>query len=232
MFTGIIEETGTVESIRRNGINSDLVIRADKVLEGTKIGDSIAVNGICLTVTKLGDRTFTADVMNETLQRSSLSQIRTGNKVNLERAMLNNGRFGGHIVSGHVDGTGTIRQIKKDGIAVWYTVETKPEILRYIVEKGSITIDGISLTVAKLGNNDFSVSIIPHTAKETTLSEKKIGDKVNLENDIVGKYIEKFMTSKPMNTENGITDNKDEKRGSEENRKRENERWKNLCLMQ
>ena len=217
MFTGIIEEIGTVESVRRSGVSSDLVICAEKVLEGTKIGDSIAVNGICLTVTKLGNRTFTADVMNETLKRSSLSAIRTGAKVNLERAMLNNGRFGGHIVSGHVDGTGTIMQIKKDGIAFWYTVETKPEILHYIVEKGSIAIDGISLTVAKVGVSDFSVSIIPHTAKETILSEKKIGDRVNLENDIVGKYVERFMTGKYS---------------SDEERRRENDRWKSLCLTQ
>lgn len=244
MFTGIIEEIGTVESIRRNGVNSDLVIRAKKVLEGTTIGDSIAVNGICLTVTKLGDRTFTADVMNETLQRSSLSGIRVGNKVNLERAMLNNGRFGGHIVSGHVDGTGIIKQIKRDGIAVWYTVETKSEILRYIVEKGSIAIDGISLTVAKVGKSDFSVSIIPHTAKETILSERKIGDKVNLENDIVGKYIERFVNVMPSGNKKGIID-AGEATGirnsyaetqkiwdGEATRKRENEQWKNLCLTQ
>ena len=217
MFTGIIEEIGTVESVRRSGVSSDLVICAEKVLEGTKIGDSIAVNGICLTVTKLGNRTFTADVMNETLKRSSLSTIHAGAKVNLERAMLNNGRFGGHIVSGHVDGTGTIMQIKKDGIAFWYTVETKPEILHHIVEKGSIAIDGISLTVAKVGVSDFSVSIIPHTAKETILSEKKIGDRVNLENDIIGKYVERFMTGKYS---------------SDVERRRENDRWKSLCLTQ
>lgn len=249
MFTGIIEEKGTVESIRKNGVNSDLVIRADKVLEGTKIGDSIAVNGICLTVTKLGSRTFTADVMNETLQRSSLSGIRAGAKVNLERAMLNNGRFGGHIVSGHVDGTGTIRQIKQDGIAVWYTVETKPEILHYIVEKGSVAIDGISLTVAKVGKSDFSVSIIPHTAKETILSEKKIGDMVNLENDIVGKYVERFLTGKQGQSESkaygeatmqgktGRAEMSDVLRAGndvsrDEERRRENDRWKNLCLTQ
>lgn len=254
MFTGIIEEIGTVESVRRNGVNSDLIICADKVLKGTKIGDSIAVNGICLTVTKLGNRTFTADVMNETLKRSSLSGIHAGAKVNLERAMLNNGRFGGHIVSGHVDGTGTIRQIKKDGIAVWYTVETKPEILYYIVEKGSIAIDGISLTVAKVGVSDFSVSIIPHTAKETILSEKKIGDKVNLENDIVGKYVERFMRGKQGSSDNkrdsgrGVQDSKRDlgidrvvesfgtagagKYSSDEERRRENDRWKSLCLTQ
>ena len=196
MFTGIIEEVGTVESVRRNGINSDLVICAKKVLEGTKIGDSIAVNGICLTVTKLGNRTFTADVMNETLKRSSLSGIHAGAKVNLERAMAANGRFGGHIVSGHIDGTGIIREIRDDDNAVWYTVEAPPEILRYVVEKGSIAIDGISLTVAKLTATDFSVSIIPHTGEETTLLSRKPGEIVNLENDVVGKYVERLLSFK------------------------------------
>lgn len=234
MFTGIIEEIGTVESIRRNGINSDLVIKAKKVLEGTKIGDSIAVNGICLTVTKLGKQTFTADVMPETLQRSSLCGIRAGSKVNLERAMLNDGRFGGHIVSGHVDGMGTIRQIQKDGIAVWYTVETKPEILRYIVEKGSVAIDGISLTVTRVRENSFDVSTIPHTVKETILSEKKIGDKVNLENDIVGKYVERLMTSMPVQNTSEINEKarKNSESNREEERRKENDRWKSLCLIQ
>lgn len=230
MFTGIIEEIGTVERIQRNGIKSDMVIRGQKVLEGTKCGDSIAVNGICLTVTKLDKQTFTADVMNETLSRSSLSGIRVGSKVNLERAMINNGRFGGHIVSGHVDGTGIIQEIKQDGIAVWYKIQTKPEIRHYIVEKGSIAIDGISLTVAKVGACDFSVSVIPHTAKETILSDKKVGDVVNLENDIVGKYVERFVTG--MSAERAGEMNKNIKEEAETARRRENERWKNLCLTQ
>lgn len=242
MFTGIIEEVGTVERITQTGVRSDLVIRAKKVLEETRIGDSIAVNGICLTVTKLGAGTFTADVMNETLKRSSLSGIQAGNKVNLERAMKNDGRFGGHIVSGHVDGTGSIVKIRKDGIAVWYTVETKPEILHYIVEKGSITIDGISLTVAQVTEKNFSVSIIPHTAKETILSDKKEGDVVNLENDIVGKYVERFMTdvSYPTrisadrsNLSRGKSSYADRNLQTENiNResKEEREKWKNLCL--
>lgn len=219
MFTGIIEEIGTIEHIRRTGSNSDLVIRAKKVLEETKIGDSIAVNGICLTVTNLGNGTFTADVMNETLSRSSLADSRAGTKVNLERAMPNNGRFGGHIVSGHVDGIGVVKQIKKDGIAVWYTIETEPEILHYIVEKGSIAIDGISLTVAYVDDTVFSVSVIPHTAKETILSGKKVGDLVNLENDIVGKYVEHFMTNVSYSVEN-------EKIAA----RKEKEKWRNLCM--
>ncbi|MCM1506301.1 MAG: riboflavin synthase [Ruminococcus flavefaciens] len=192
MFTGIIEEVGTVKEIRHSGDSSFIKIQAEKIFEDMHIGDSIAVNGLCLTVTEFGNNIFRADVMNETLNRSSLGSLKQGSPVNLERAMSANGRFGGHIVSGHIDGTGIISDIKNDGIAIWYTVSTKPEIMQYIVEKGSIAIDGISLTVAKVTESSFSVSIIPHTAGNTILSYKKIGDTVNLENDIIGKYIEKF----------------------------------------
>ena len=193
MFTGIIEEVGTVKAVQHSGSNSFIRIEAKKVLEDVHLGDSIAVNGVCLTVTHFDSTTFQADVMNETLSRSSLGSLRNGSPVNLERAMAAGGRFGGHIVSGHIDGTGTVSDIRNDGIAVWYTVSAKPEILRYIVEKGSIAIDGISLTVAKVTDNSFSVSIIPHTASVTILGTKKTGDIVNLENDIVGKYVEKLM---------------------------------------
>ncbi len=194
MFTGIIEEVGTVKEVCRNGNNSFIRIQAKKVLSDVNIGDSIAVNGVCLTVTKLDSSIFQADVMNETLSRSSLESLRTGSPVNLERAMSANGRFGGHIVLGHIDGTGTIINIKNDGIAVWYTVKTSDSIMRYIVEKGSIAIDGISLTVVEVSKDNFSVSIIPHTAGQTILSAKKIGDIVNLENDIIGKYVEKLIS--------------------------------------
>jgi riboflavin synthase len=163
------------------------------VLEGTKIGDSIAVNGICLTVTGLTSDGFTADVMSETMKRTSLSMLGRGDRVNLERAMAADGRFGGHIVSGHIDGTGTIREYKKDGNAEWVTVDASPDILRYIVEKGSIAIDGISLTVAEVDKSSFRVSIIPHTAGETTLLTKHTGDPVNLETDIIGKYVGKLL---------------------------------------
>ncbi len=193
MFTGIIEEIGTVKSIQRNGSNSFIVIEAKKVLEDVHLGDSIAVNGVCLTVTKADDSIFQADVMNETLDRSSLGELRQGSKVNLERAMAANGRFGGHIVSGHIDGTGTITDIVNDGIAVWYTISANADIMRYIVGKGSIAIDGISLTVAKVTDKNFSVSVIPHTAEMTILSTKSKGQTVNLENDIIGKYVEKLM---------------------------------------
>ncbi len=193
MFTGIVEEIGTVCEVKRNGNNSYIRIIAEKVLSDVHIGDSIAVNGVCLTVTRHDGNIFQADVMNETLNRSSLGSLRNGSKVNLERAMSAQGRFGGHIVSGHIDGTGKITDIKNDGIAIWYTISAKPEIMRYIVEKGSVAIDGISLTVARVTENNFSVSIIPHTAEQTILSLKKIGDIVNLENDIIAKYVEKLI---------------------------------------
>lgn len=199
MFTGIIEEVGTVEEIRHNGNSSFIRVRAEKIFSDMHTGDSIAVNGVCLTVTEFNNNIFRADVMNETLKRSSLGNLKTGSPVNLERAMSSGGRFGGHIVSGHIDGTGVISGIKNDGIAVWYTISTQPEIMRYIIEKGSIAIDGISLTVAKVTDNNFSVSIIPHTADQTILSYKKNGDIVNLENDIVGKYIEKFTRPEKSN---------------------------------
>ena len=193
MFTGIIEEVGTVKAVQHSGSNSFIRIEAKKVLEDVHLGDSIAVNGVCLTVTHFDSTTFQADVMNETLSRSSLGSLRNGSPVNLERAMAAGGRFGGHIVSGHIDGTGIISEIRNDGIAVWYTISAKSEILRYIVEKGSIAIDGISLTVAKLTDSSFSVSVIPHTSDVTILGTKETGDIVNLENDIIGKYIEKLM---------------------------------------
>ncbi len=201
MFTGLIEETGKVSSLRRGGNSSFIRIQAEKVLEGTVTGDSIAVNGVCLTVTEMGSGWFQADVMNETLARSSLGSLKPGDPVNLERAMAAGGRFGGHIVSGHIDGTGTVTDIKNDGIAVWYTITADPRILRYIVEKGSVALDGISLTVAKVTAESFSVSVIPHTAEVTTLSKRKTGDKINIENDIIGKYVEKLM--KPAESSSG-----------------------------
>lgn len=194
MFTGIIEEIGTIKSINSNGISSQLCISANTILEDTKIGDSIAVNGVCLTVTSIKSNLFTADVMAETLRRSNLGSLIPQSKVNLERAMPANGRFGGHIVSGHIDGTGTIVETKPEGNAVWIKINCSSNLLKYIIHKGSITIDGISLTVAKVTDSDFSVSIIPHTAANTTLLQKKSGDIVNLENDVVGKYIEKLLS--------------------------------------
>ena len=196
IFTGIIEELGVVKSIAINGTSGCITIKAQKVLEGTKLGDSIAVNGTCLTVTSINSDGFSADVMAETVRRTSLSQVGKGDMVNLERAMVLNGRFGGHIVSGHIDGTGTITKYTKEENAIWVTIKAPEEILDLIVKKGSICIDGISLTVATVSDRDFQVSIIPHTAKETTLIYKKVGSLVNLENDIVGKYIKKLMENK------------------------------------
>jgi riboflavin synthase len=205
MFTGIIEETGIVKTVNRSGASSFIEIQAKKVLEDVSIGDSIAVNGVCLTVTHSDGGVFRADVMNETLSRSSLGSLTSGSPVNLERAMAANGRFGGHIVSGHIDGTGTVSDIRNDGIAVWYTIAAPPGLLRYIVEKGSIAVDGISLTVARVTDTSFSVSVIPHTAAQTILGTKKKGDTVNLENDIIGKYVEKLMKPADTAPQSGIT---------------------------
>jgi len=193
MFTGIIEEIGSVASIQPSAKSSVLTIQGTTIFEDLHIGDSVAVNGVCLTVSSQTKSTFTADVMHETLKRSSLGVLKRGSSVNLERAMAVNSRFGGHLVSGHIDGTGTINEIKKDANAVWYTIKASKQLLKYIVEKGSIAIDGISLTVAAVTEHHFCVSVIPHTASATILSKKHVGDMVNLENDIIGKYIEKLM---------------------------------------
>ena len=205
MFTGLIEEVGTVARLEGSARGAKLTIRCKTVLENTRTGDSIATNGVCLTVTGRTGDTFTADVMAESLRRSGLGTLRTGDRVNLERAMPADGRFGGHIVSGHIDGTGTVRELAPEGDnAVWVTVAAAPALLRYIVEKGSIAIDGISLTVAFVDDQCFKVSIIPHTGAETTLLHRKPGDTVNLECDIIAKYIEKLM--KPAETpKSGIT---------------------------
>ena len=197
MFTGIVEEVGTIRNIKRGQHSAVLTIQAKTVLEETRIGDSIAVNGICLTVTRLFPDGFSADVMHETLNRSSLAGLTAGSVVNLERAMPANGRFGGHIVAGHVDGVGHIANIRRDDTAVWYTVHAGPEILRYVVEKGSIAIDGISLTVARVETDRFAVSVIPHTAAVTLLGQRRTGDRVNLESDLVGKYVERLLRPAP-----------------------------------
>ena len=192
MFTGIIEETGKIVSVNKGAKSSILKIMGNNIFSDLKIGDSVAVNGVCLTARKIEGNIFAADVMSESLSRSSLGELITGDKVNLERAMSSDGRFGGHIVSGHIDGTGRILSIKEDDNAVWYKIKAAGKLMKYIVEKGSITIDGISLTVVSLDKESFMVSVIPHTRSFTTLGEKKVGDIVNLENDIIGKYVEKF----------------------------------------
>lgn len=193
MFTGIIEECGTINEISFKNSSGKIKIQAKYVLQKTKPGDSIAVNGVCLTVTSIDDNSFTADIMAETFRRSNLGNQKKGNFVNLERAMPADGRFGGHIVSGHIDGTGVISEQKNEGNAGWVYITTSESILSLIVEKGSIAIDGISLTVAKVNNENFAVSIIPHTGEKTTLLQRKKGDVVNLENDIIGKYVQKLI---------------------------------------
>ena len=198
MFTGIVEEKGSVRYMQLTGESGVLAVRAKKVLERTKIGDSIAVNGVCLTVTSLQPDGFTADVMAETSRRSSLGSCKVGSQVNLERAMAADGRFGGHIVAGHVDGTGCILRIEKDDNAVWFTIHAEPNLLRYVVEKGSIAVDGISLTVAAVSSDAFSVSTIPHTVSCTNLCQRHKNDVVNLETDILGKYVEKLFQPIPQ----------------------------------
>ena len=193
MFTGIIEELGKVKSLKRTSRESRLVISAEKIMEDIHIGDSIAVNGVCLTVVLFSDREFTVDVMNETFMRSSLGNLRIGDEVNLERAMPANGRFGGHIVSGHIDGTAKIKACFDDGNAKWYEIAAGSELLDGIVMKGSVAIDGISLTVSKVSAQSFSVSIIPHTLDATVLKNKRPGDVVNIETDVIGKYVKQFV---------------------------------------
>lgn len=194
MFTGIIEEIGKIEGITSSGKSMKVTVKAKKVLEGVKEGDSINTNGVCLTVVTFDKSGFTADVMPETMRLTNLGRLKKGSVVNLERALLPTSRMGGHIVSGHIDGMGTIAGFKVEDNATWVTVDTPREILKYIIGKGSIAIDGTSLTVVDTDDKGFRVSIIPTTKEDTTLLKKSPGDRVNLECDMVGKYIERFLT--------------------------------------
>lgn len=205
MFTGIIEEIGTVRRVQRGPHSARLENEAALVLADAKPGDSIAVNGVCLTAAALSGDSFFADVMHETLDRSDLASLSSGSHVNLERAMRADGRFGGHIVAGHIDGVGRITDIRRDDNAVWFTIAAGPGIMRYIVEKGSIAVDGISLTVASVTGGSFSVSTIPETMSRTALRERRKGDKVNLETDIIGKYVERFVTPAGEQKQSGLT---------------------------
>lgn len=209
MFTGIVEEIGLIKSIHKGGSKQRITIACKKILEDIHLGDSISVNGICLTVVEYSFDSFSADVMNETFSRSSLGELKGGSPVNLERAMAADGRFGGHIVSGHIDGVGTIIGIRKDDNAVWFEVAADADILNGIVMKGSIAIDGISLTVAAVDSKSFKVSIIPHTLKETILGTKSVRDKVNLENDLIGKYVQKMLIGQLDKPNNSITSKAD-----------------------
>ncbi|MCE5287513.1 MAG: riboflavin synthase [Pelosinus sp.] len=202
MFTGLVEELGKVTAVQKGKESLRLTVAAKKVLADIKLGDSIAVNGACLTVVEYNDAQFTADVMPETVDKTAFRLLKKGESVNLERTLQVGSRLGGHIVSGHVDGLGTILAKESDDNAVLVRIQTTSAIMRYIVKKGSIAIDGISLTIADLGTDWFMVSIIPHTAKETTLGLKPPGVEVNLETDIIGKYVEKLLGG-------GVKDNRE-----------------------
>lgn len=195
MFTGLVAELGKVQNLVSQGDSYHLTITASKVLIGLKIGDSVAVNGVCLTVVQLDSLAFTADVMPETVRLTNIGRLHNGDRVNLERTLRLCDGLDGHIVSGHVEGLGVIISRQPEGIAVVVEIEASPELLKYVIKKGSIAIDGISLTVTKVTGTSFSVSLIPHTAKETTLGFKDIGDVVNLETDIIGKYVERMLNS-------------------------------------
>ncbi len=193
MFTGLIEETGIVKSVGWNHKSAVIRIMARRVVEGLKTGDSISVNGACLTVVSFDGNSFAVEAMGETMNRTNLGDLKPDNAVNLERALRLGDRLGGHIVSGHIDGTGVILSFHKEDIATMVTLKADKDLLRYIIEKGSVAIDGISLTVVKVDDNSFSVGIIPHTSQETTLLKKRIDEKVNIECDMIGKYVEKIM---------------------------------------
>ena len=188
MFTGIVEEVGSVKSVGEGR----LVIGASEVLSDVKVGDSISVNGACLTVTTHDDASFSVDVVAETLRRTNLGELTAGSPVNLERSMPANGRFGGHMVQGHVDGTATIRSIGSEGDALMVGFDAPSSVMRYVVEKGFIAVDGASLTIVNCDNFSFSVTIIPHTQENTVFKDKKAGDSVNLEVDIMAKYVERL----------------------------------------
>ena len=200
MFTGIIEELGTVEQISQSTQTMELAIRASKILEDVKLGDSIAVNGVCLTVKQFTSNSFLADVMPETVKATSLQQLTVGMHVNLERAMLANGRFGGHIVSGHVDGVAIIQRKRPVANAVYVDLAMDRTLVAQCIEKGSITVDGISLTIFNVSDTLVTISLIPHTYEQTVLGYKKAGDVVNIETDLIGKYVKKHLQNQTINT--------------------------------
>ncbi len=193
MFTGIVEEMGAITSLEKTLAGTRLTILASAVMGDLKIGDSVSVNGTCLTVVTKGERNFVVEVSPETLSVTTLGQLTGGAPVNLERAMRLNERIGGHLVAGHVDGVGTIRSRHQEGNAICFTIEAPSDILRYCVTKGSITIDGVSLTINEVADHSFSIAIIPHTAKVTILGLKQVNDTVNLESDLIGKYVERLL---------------------------------------
>ena len=195
MFTGIVEETGKIARLEKGAAGARIEVEAAKVLEGTRLGDSICVNGVCLTVAAMGARSFRADIMNETLERSSFRSCKPGDIVDLERALTPTSRMGGHIMTGHIDGLGRIERVQRDGQAVWFAISCAAGLLRYIVEKGSVALDGMSLTVARVDGSGFAVSCIPHTLEVTVLRQRRAGDMVNIECDVLAKYVEKLLAA-------------------------------------
>jgi riboflavin synthase len=193
MFTGLIQDLGEIQSLQQRGGGASLTISTQLNLRSVKVGDSIAVEGVCLTVVEVSGRTFSVEMSPETLERTTLGSLKKGQPVNLETALKMSDPLGGHLVSGHVDGTGEIAEVAREGNSLRYRFRVPPEVGRYLIEKGSVAVDGISLTVAECRDQAFSVSVIPHTAERTTLGKKKAGDKVNLENDLIAKYVEKFV---------------------------------------
>ena len=193
MFTGIVEEMGVITSIERTLAGTRVTILASTVLSDLKIGDSVSVNGTCVTVIAKDERNFSVEISPETLSVTTLGSLAAGSPVNLERAMKLNERIGGHLVAGHVDGVGTVRSRHQEGNAIFFTIETPNEILRHCIVKGSITVDGVSLTINDVTDKGFSIAIIPHTAKVTTLGLKQVNDAVNLESDLIGKYVERLL---------------------------------------
>ncbi len=214
MFSGIIETIGAIHSLRKDAKGARIAIEAPGVLSGVRLGDSIALNGVCVTVVDCDERNFEADLSIETLRRTNLGELAVGDGCNLERAMALGERLGGHLVSGHVDGVGRIKSRKNEGDSIWLTFEAPVEVMRYVVYKGSIAVDGISLTVAACDDETFSVSVIPHTSEQTTLTEKKDGGVVNLEADLIGKYVEKLLTPHAESrSRDGVTMEKLKERG-------------------
>ncbi|SJZ30862.1 riboflavin synthase [Selenihalanaerobacter shriftii] len=208
MFTGIVEELGEINSINRGSQSIELEIKAKNVLNDVQLGDSIATNGVCLTVTSFNKNRFTVDVMPETMRKSSLGELKVGEAVNLERALSLKDRLGGHLVSGHIDGTGEIKKKQREDNAILYNISLPIDLRQYVIPKGSIAIDGISLTIAELLDQEFVLSLIPHTAEMTTLGKKDIGDIVNLEVDLIGKYIERMLRFNMEDSNNkSITNN-------------------------
>lgn len=204
MFTGIVEEMGNVERIAQTGPGYSISYKAKVVLQGTKLGDSIAVNGTCLTVTRLSPTSFTVDVAPESLTRTNLGRLKQGDPVNLERAVTPATRLGGHMVQGHVDGLGSITALRTEADSIWVTVAAPPEILRYVVTKGFICLDGVSLTVVDVFPDRFTIMLVPHTQANCIQASKQVGYQMNIEVDIIGKYVEKFVSG-PQQAATGVT---------------------------